>query len=700
MNSKDLIAIKENGLNLVIEVGTDGAARLLHFSCLPYNSQHVSEDERLRRRYTLVEVHCSGENQHDHHGGKHTGSNCGGTIPRYKSMNDFSNSFGRKIEIIQESTNLEITSHLQFHKDIPIVRSWTAVKNISNEVVGLEYVSSFALTGISKEASPDFMDNCYLHIPHNSWKAEFQWRRTSLADLGLTPASDCGFSMKRVAVNNTGTWTTKEHLPMGIFESSNGNYLFWQIETNGSWHWEVSDIVEQLYLQLSGPTERENQWWKPLAQGEIFVSEKTAVGVSSGSLDHVYQCLNSYRRSMRRDHFDNKKLPVIFNDYMNCLMGDPTTEKLLPLIEKAADAGAEYFVIDAGWYDDGPWWDGVGEWEPSNERFPNGIQEPLNYIRQKGMKPGLWLEIERMGINCRLASMWPDECFFLRHGKRVVDHDSYQLDFRHPTVLKHASSVIKRVVEEYGCDFIKMDYNIEIGAGTEVDSASVGDGLLEHQRAYKSWLVEQFEKYPELIIENCSSGAMRLSYGLMDQHTTSSTTDNQDYLINAKISINSATAVCPEQAGVWAYPLMRADEESVIMNMVSAMSWRIYLSGEMQTMSGERLKLVKEAVSFYKSYREQIPHAAPVWPLGLADIADGWGAFALRWDKKILLSVWRFECSDRSIVLRMDGVSEKAKAHCAYPAEYPVDITVDKKGEIELGLDQMNSARIIQIDLS
>ena len=125
-------------------------------------------------------------------------------------MSDFSNSFGRKIEIIQESTNLEIISHLQFYTDIPMVRSWTEVKNISNEVVGLEYVSSFALTGISKEASPDFMDNCYLHIAHNAWKSEFQWRRTPLSDLGLTSVSDCGFSTKRVAVNNTGTWTTKE----------------------------------------------------------------------------------------------------------------------------------------------------------------------------------------------------------------------------------------------------------------------------------------------------------------------------------------------------------------------------------------------------------------------------------------------------------------------------------------------------------
>jgi alpha-galactosidase len=643
-----LIELNENGLNLVIEKGADGAARLLHFSALPFDASTVTDDERLRRRYTLVEVHCTGENQHDHHGGKHTGSNCGGGIPHYSSHSDNYNNLGRKVEIVQESERLRIVSHIQFYGGIPVARCWTELTNISDQDVGIEYVSSFALAGITKEQGAQVMDDAFLHIPHNSWKSEFQWRRNSLAELGLTPMSEAGFSMKPISVSNTGSWAAKEFLPMGIFETPrNSHQLFWQIETSASWHWEVGDIVEQLYLQLSGPTERESQWWKGLHPGDSFSSVPVAVGACVG--DEAFTHLNNYRRAMRRDHFDNHKLPVIFNDYMNCLMGDPTTEKLLPLIDKAAAAGAEVFVIDAGWYDEGPWWAGVGEWLPARGRFPGGIEEPLAYIRKKGMKPGLWLEIERMGINCRLATEWPDEYFFVRHGKRVLEHDSLQLDFRHPKVIEHADAVVRRIVEEYGCSFIKMDYNIEIGPGTETNADSVGDGLLGHQRAYKKWLAGIFEKYPDLVIENCSSGGLRMTYGLMDQHTVSSTTDNQNYLMNARISINSATAVCPEQAGVWAYPLMDATEESVIMNMISAMSWRIYLSGEMQAMDGVRLDLIKEAVAFYKTIRERIPSAEPIWPLGLVSHDCGWGAFGLKWDNEILLSIWRFDSEDDTI---------------------------------------------------
>jgi len=42
--------------------------------------------------------------------------------------------------------------------------------------------------------------------------------------------------------------------------------------------------------------------------------------------------MTKYRRLIRRENEDNKQLAVIFNDYMNGLSGDPTTEKELPLM--------------------------------------------------------------------------------------------------------------------------------------------------------------------------------------------------------------------------------------------------------------------------------------------------------------------------------------------------------------------------------
>ena len=86
-----------------------------------------------------------------------------------------------------------------------------------------------------------------------------------------------------------------------------------------------------------------------------------AVAVSAAGFEGAMAGLTRYRRALRRPHPDHQRLPVIFNDYMNTLMGDPTTDKLLPLISAAAEVGAEYFCIDAGWYDERRgWWDSVG----------------------------------------------------------------------------------------------------------------------------------------------------------------------------------------------------------------------------------------------------------------------------------------------------------------------------------------------------
>ena len=78
-----------------------------------------------------------------------------------------------------------------------------------------------------------------------------------------------------------------------------------------------------------------------------------------------------------------------------------------------------------------------------------------------------------------IADKLPDEWFFKRHGRRVIDHSRYQLDFRNPDVCVFADGIIDRIVQEYGVGYIKMDYNINAGVGTEFEADSFGDGLLD-----------------------------------------------------------------------------------------------------------------------------------------------------------------------------------------------------------------------------
>lgn len=642
---KKWIKIEEDGIYLVFGVTEEDQLKLLHFSSKPYEEQ---EESRLflEEGFQLVQVSFSGYNRpYEKHGNKHIVT-APGYLLKYVGMEDERNETGRLLTITQkdELTGALVKSYLQFYAGTSVIRMYNEVTNTGTEDQTLEYLSSFYYLGIEKEGEGSSDDKMKITIAHHGWQKEMSFHTYSFSELGMaqTQPAVTQRTSKTIEFTNTGNWSTKEYLPMGYLENTAADTsLFWQIEHNGSWHAEIGDENNHFYLALSGPTEVQSHWFKVLKPGESFTSVPAAVGVSRADFSRAMGQLTTYRRKIRRRNEDNEKLPVIFNDYMNCLFGDPTTEKEIPLIDAAAQMGCEYYVIDAGWYAPGQWWDSVGQWQECRERFPGGIREVTDYIRSKGMVPGLWLELEVMGINCEKAQKAPDDWFFVRHGKRVYDRSRYQLDFRNPQVIAHADEVIDRVVKEYGAGYIKMDYNIEPGIGTELYADSVGQGMLEHERAYLKWLDGVFERYPDLVIENCSSGGLRSDYAMLSRYSIQSTSDQEDYRNYATISANAAAGITPEQAAVWSYPQRDGDEEETIYNMVNTLLLRIHQSGHLAELSDERKQLVKEGIDYYKCIRKDIKEALPVWPVGYADNLDPWLVFALRTEEKAYMAVWR-----------------------------------------------------------
>lgn len=341
-------------------------------------------------------------------------------------------------------------------------------------------------------------------------------------------------------------------------------------------------------------------------------------------------------------------LPVIYNDYMNTLMGDPTTERLLPLVEAAASAGAEVFVIDAGWYDDDAqgWWDAVGAWEAAPRRFPGGIREVLDAIRNHGMTPGLWLEPEVVGVRSPLAHSLPPEAFFRRGGLRVTEHGRHHLDLRHPAARTHLDEVVDRLVGEWGVGYLKLDYNVNIGPGTENGTESAGAGLLGHHRAHLDWMTGLLDRYPHLVLENCGSGGLRMDYAQLAVAQLQSTSDQQDPLRYPPIAAAAVTAATPEQAAVWAYPQPGQSPDEIAFTVTGALLGRIHLSGFLNLMSDEQFDLVRSGISVYKELRADIGAAHPFWPLGLPGWDDAWIAHGLRAGESTYVTVWRRESSD------------------------------------------------------
>ncbi|MFD0478531.1 glycoside hydrolase family 36 protein [Nonomuraea thailandensis] len=328
------------------------------------------------------------------------------------------------------------------------------------------------------------------------------------------------------------------------------------------------------------------------------------------------------------------------------------------------------FCVDAGWYDDGgDWWDSVGEWQPSQTRFPHGLEEVLARIAGHGMTPGLWLEPEVIGVRSPMADKLPAQAFLQRGGVRLAEHGRHHLDLRHPAAVAHLDQVVDRLVEELGVGYFKLDYNIDPGAGTDRDATSAGAGLLAHNRAHLAWLEGVLDRHPHLVLENCGSGAMRMDYAMLSRLQLQSTSDQQDFLRYPPIAVAAPLSILPEQAASWAYPQPGMSDEEIAFTMVTGILGRLYLSGNLHRMTPEQFRLVERGVRLHRSLRADLLRAAPCWPLGLPGWDDPWLALGLRAGEVTHLGVWRRPGATETTVLRLPHLAGRdVVADLAYPA--------------------------------
>jgi alpha-galactosidase len=147
-------------------------------------------------------------------------------------------------------------------------------------------------------------------------------------------------------------------------------------------------------------------------------------------------------------------------------------------------------------------------------------------------------------------------------------------------------------------------------------------------------------RHPEVIVENCASGAMRADYAMLSRLDLQSTSDQQDLRRYAAVAAAAPAAVLPEQAGNWAYPQPGMPAEQIAFTLVNGLAGRLYLSGHLDKMDDRELGIVRAAVAVHKRIRDEVATAEPCWPLGLPGWDDDFVALGLRTGAALLLALW------------------------------------------------------------
>ena len=631
-----------------------------------------------------------------------------GNRMRYVSHEQRTDGPWSTLEVLLQDplSGLAARANYNFLTDIGVVRSSVTVRNTGVAPVTIDSVSSF-LGSCLAGAGGDLAD-VDIFWADNDWQAEARWRSRSFRDAlpALTEHLGAGRSRGRFAVTGIGTWSSGGHLPIGAaVNRRTGHTVLWQIEHNGAWHWQVGEHMgtgsSTSYLSVLGPTDIEHQWSVTLAPGEDFESVPVALAVSSDGLEGAVARMTRYRRAIRRPHEDTSKLPVIFNDYLNTINADPSAERLAPLIKTAAKLGAECFCIDAGWYA-APgewWWDGVGEWRPSDARFPDGFDTLIELIRSEGMVPGVWIEPEVIGVRSPVADILPTDAFFTRGGERVVEQSRYQLDMRHPAARKHLDDTIDFLVDELGIGYLKFDYNINVAPGTDAHGLTAGAGMLEHNRAFLDWVDGLLDRHPGLSIESCASGGMRTDYATLSRFQLHSTSDQEDPLLYPPIAAAAPLAVIPEQAAIWAAVQPEMDTDLLTFTLCGALLGRVHLSGHINRLSDAQQALVVQAIDVYKQIRGDLVDAVPFWPLGLPDWTAPWLAVGMRGADRTYVIVWRRDGSAADqITLPISSSGIAARPRVLFPQPAAVCDWYASAGELRVSLPNAPAACLIAFD--
>ncbi|MCC6456942.1 MAG: alpha-galactosidase [Caldilineaceae bacterium] len=396
---------------------------------------------------------------------------------------------------------LQIEIHTIVYPDSTLTEHWFTVRNAGQQPVRISRLDSISIHlsgGISGS------DDELLYFT-SGWGAEFEGVRKPLQGTVMLETRH-------------GRSSQGQH-PWFALTRGNGEILSAAPVWSGNWVFRFEPLDHGAY-RLSGGL-HDWEFFKDLAPGSAMDSVPVVVALGAdGDLNSVS---TQYARIGRKFWYPTnsltQSLPVEWNHWWSYEDKAIDEDVFRRNADVAAELGIEICTLDAGWF--GPtesgahWYEYRGDWDQVNSvRFPSGIRFLSDYVHDKGMKFGLWCEIEGLGKHARLAEQHPD-FVAMRSDERLG-----YVCFGNPAVQAWALETLERLIDEYGCDWIKLDFNLDPGAGcNHTDHGhGAGDGLYEHYRGYYRVLAELRARHPQVILESCSSGGLRIDLGLM-RHT-------------------------------------------------------------------------------------------------------------------------------------------------------------------------------------
>lgn len=489
---------------------------------------------------------------------------------------------------------------IAWHEGDAAVEISTIFHNESPKPVSLEMLSSFSLGGITPFHEADAPGRLRVHRFRSGWSAEGRLETQSIEQLHLERSwSGAGAFSERFG--QVGTMPVRRWFPFTAIDDTEAGVVWGaQLAWAGSWQMEIYRQHDDICLS-GGLGDREfGHWLKTLTPGESLETPPAIISCVAGTLDNLCDRLTGVQHRAADTHPEvEHDLPIVFNEWCTT-WGDPQHDKIVAIADRLKDSEVRYLVIDAGWYkEDGTdWSSGHGDWNPSEALFPRGLKATASAIRERGLIPGLWFEMETVGSQSSAFSKLTDHMLH-RDGLPITVRERRFWNLSDPAAIDYLTGKVIDCLNSCGFGYLKVDYNETAGIGSD-DPDSLGEGLRKQVLASYGFFKTIRHRLPNLVIENCASGGHRLEPSMIGMTAMSSFSDAHELVEIPIIAANLHRLMLPRQSQIWAVLHASDTMKRLAYSLAATFLGRMCLSGEIAELSDEQWQLALRAQRIYR----------------------------------------------------------------------------------------------------
>ncbi len=513
----------------------------------------------------------------------------------------------RALLVCQDSnTGLSATYTLEIDLDSHVLSARTTIENLGNDALTIDWCAALCLPLDRRLQS--------LLTFTGRWAGEFQTQEVPAFRGSVVRENKSGRTSHDnfPALVAKARYTSEKHGPAAGFHLGwSGNH-----RVRADRHSDGRAFVQMGELFYPGEM--------VLGQGERYETPEMLAAWSDNGLTRLSQRFHEhFNKHVGGGRKDRKPRPVHYNTW-EAIYFDHSEERVLDLVDRAADVGAERFVLDDGWFGTRRHErSGLGDWWVAKDVYPDGLHRITDRIRERGMEFGIWFEPEMVNPDSDLFRAHPDWILAADGVEQVPFRDQYTLDLTKLEVFNYLFETISAVIAEYDVAYVKWDMNRDIQ-----HPGSAGRGVIHRQtQAVYDLMAKLRSHFPELEIESCSSGGGRADFGVLRHADRLWLSDNNDagdrQAIQRGASHFFPLAINGSHVGPRLCHITRRTH-SMAYRAATAMFGHMGLELDLADEPEADVETLKRAIALHKQHRKLI-HSGRYFRLDSSDYLNAFG---------------------------------------------------------------------------